>query len=105
MWRSRHRLVGQRTIARIENNLNNGTLSDADKLELAVILRNFLNRCAHEQEVSLTSMLRERYNGGQTLSTNRINKRVVEMIFTLQDCLASGKRVDDKSNITLLLWK
>ena len=87
----------QGTIARIENNLNNGTLSGADKLELAVILRNFLNRCAHEQEVSLTSMLRERYNGGQTLSTNRINKRVVGMTFALKDCLTSGKRVDDKS--------
>ena len=84
-------------LARIKNNIGSDTLTNEDKVELAALLRTFLNKSAHEQEFCLMTILREKYKAGEPFAAQDLRNQSVSLVSNLFHCLETGKRMDDKS--------
>lgn len=81
----------------IESKVSNKTATQEEIVEMAVLLRQFLNKCAHDQEESLITMLRSRYRSANPQIEKKIQVQVANMSGDLFYSLKSGNRIQNKT--------
>ena len=81
----------------IENKVSNKTATQEEIIEMTLLLRLFLNKGAHDQEESLSTMLRSKYRSANPKIERELQAQVANMSVDLFNSLESGNKVQNKT--------